>query len=90
MSAGFPLFVFSVLAAIILVVWLRNGIGSKSIRVKVTSVFLLLMSASWLTLLSFGVFHPVGSWGMGVGFVVSIAAFFVPIVYNRMSRNEKT
>ena len=90
MSAGLPLLILSVLATIILVAWSRGGVGNRSIRAKISGVVLILLVASWLALLSFGVFHPIGSWAMGVGFIVSIAAFFVPMVYNKLHSNEHT
>jgi hypothetical protein len=90
MSAALPLLILSVLATIILVTWLRGGAGSWSIRAKISGVVLSLLVASWLALLSFGVFHPIGSWGMGAGFIISIAAFFVPTVYNKLHSNGHT
>lgn len=86
MSAGLPLFILSALAVIIIVIWLRYGAGEKNSRVKVASVVLIALAASWLAILSFGVFHPIGSWSMGIGFLVSIAAFFVPAVYNKFQK----
>ena len=90
MSAGIPLFILSVLATLILVVWSRCGVGAKSSRIKIAVITLCILVASWLVLLFFGVFHPVGVWGMGVGFIVSIAAFFVPVLYRKVHSNEKT
>jgi hypothetical protein len=91
MSAGVPLFIFSALATLILVVWSRSGAGAKSNRIKIAVITLAILVASWVALLSFGVFHPVGSWGMSIGFIVSIASFFVPVVYNnKVHRDENT
>lgn len=84
MSAGLPLLVLSILAAIILIAWSRGGSDNTVLRVKVAGAILILMVASWVALLSFGVFHPIGTWAMGFGLVVSITAFFVPIVYNKL------
>ena len=71
-------------------VWLRNGSGEKSNRFKIAGVVLIALATSWVALLSFGVFHPIGSWGMGIGFAISIVAFFVPVVYNKLQSNEHT
>lgn len=90
MSAGILLFILSALATFIFVLWSRGGAGTKSSRVKITVITLAILVASWVALLSFGVFHPVGSWGMSVGFIISIAAFFVPVVYNKVHSNENT
>lgn len=90
MSAGLPLLILSFLSVIILVVWARNGSGQRNFRVNATVIITLSLVASWVVLLSFGVFHPAGSWGMGLGFIISIGAFFVPIVHRRLSRNENT
>ena len=88
MSAGLPLFIISVLATIILIAWVLGGAGRKSKRVVIFSIVMLLLFASWAALLFFGVFHPVGSWGMLFGFIVSFAAFFVPMLFNRFNANE--
>lgn len=85
-----PLLVLSILAAAILLIWMRNGAGNRSSRNKVAGITIALLAASWVALLSFGVFHPIGSWGMAFGFIVSIAAFFVPMVYNKVHSNEHT
>lgn len=90
MSAGIPLLILSVLSTIILVVWLRNGAGHKTHRVIAVGFLLVILFLSWVALLSFGVFHPIGSWGMGAGFIASISAFFVPILYNKLCSNEQT
>ena len=90
MSAGLPLLIFSVLSTMILVVWLRNGAGHKVHRITAAGVLLVILVLSWVALLSFGVFHPIGLWGMGVGFLTSIAAFFVPVVYNKWCSNGHT
>ena len=90
MSAGLPLFILSILAIIILVVWSFNGRGNRNYRFFQTSVIIFLLVASWAALLFFGVFHPVGSWAMGLGFIISIGAFFVPIINNKLQRNENT
>ena len=90
MGAGLPLLILSVLATIILVVWLRSGAGDKVHRIKLVGVVLIILASSWVALLSFGVFHPIGSWGMGVGFITSMVAFFVPMVYNKLRSNEHT
>ena len=90
MSAGLPLLILSLLSVIILVVWSRHGSGQRNFRVTATTIIILSLVASWAALLTFGVFHPVGSWGMALGFVISIGAFFVPIVPNRLNRNENT
>ena len=90
MGAGLPLLILSVLATIILVVWLRSGAGDKVHRIKLVGVVLIILASSWVALLSFGVFHPIGSWGIGVGFITSMAAFFVPMVYNKLRSNEHT
>ena len=89
MSAGLPLLIFSILGTTILVVWVRNGSGDKAHRIRFTCVVIFLLVSSWLALLSFGVFHPVGLCAMAVGFVVSIAAFFIPMVYNKLVSNER-
>jgi Na+/phosphate symporter len=90
MSAGLPLLILSVLSTIILAVWLRNGAGDKTHRITAASVLLVILILSWVVLLSFGVFHPIGSWAMGVSFIASIVAFFVPLVYNKWCSNERT
>ncbi|KPZ67637.1 hypothetical protein AN944_03979 [Shewanella sp. P1-14-1] len=90
MSAGLPLLILSVLSTIILVVWLRNGAGDKTHRITAVGVLLVILALSWVALHSFGVFHPIGAWGMVVGFTASIAAFFVPVVYSKWCRNEHT
>lgn len=90
MSAGLPLLAVSVLAALILAAWLWGGSGNLRSRAKIAGFTLLLLSTSWLALLLFGVFHPVGSWAMGVGFAVSVAALFIPSVHNRFQENENT
>lgn len=90
MSAGVPLLVLSILATVILIVWVRSGAGNRSSRNKLAVITIGLLVASWVTLLSFGVFHPIGSWGMAFGFIVSIAAFFVPMIYNKIHKNEHT
>lgn len=90
MSAGLPLLILSILSTIILVVWLRNGAGHRTHRMTAVCVFLVVLFLSWVALLSFGVFHPIGSWGMGVGFITSILAFFVPMLYNKLLSNEHT
>lgn len=90
MSAGLPLFILSTLATIILVVWLRCGAGRKIHRAWIAASLLVTLVVSWVTLLSYGAFHPVGSWGMAVGFVVSIVTFIVPMVYNKAQSNEHT
>jgi hypothetical protein len=90
MSAGLPLLMLSALSALILVVWLRNGAGDKTHRIMAVGVLLVILLVSWVALLSFGVFHPIGSWGMGVGFIASIFALFVPMLYNKLCSNENT
>lgn len=90
MSAGVPLFILSALASFILVLWSRGEAGTNISRVKIACIILAILVGSWVALLSFGVFHPVGSWGMSVGFIVSIAAFFVPVAYNKVHSNENT
>ncbi|WP_461535169.1 hypothetical protein [Spongorhabdus nitratireducens] len=90
MSAGFPLLILNLLSTIILVVWSRNGSGKRDFRVIATAIIVLSLFASWTALLTFGVFHPVGSWGMGLGFIISVGSFFVPIVHNKLGRNENT
>jgi hypothetical protein len=90
MSAGLPLLILSVLATIILVVWLSSGSGLIVHRIKLASVVLFVLVLSWLVLLYFGVFHPFGSLGMGAAFITSITAFFVPMVYNKFRSNEHT
>lgn len=90
MSAGTPLFILSALATLILVVWSRGGTGEKSSRIVIAVINFAILVASWVALLSFGVFHPVGSWGMSIGFIVSIASLFVPVVYNKVCSNENT
>jgi O-antigen/teichoic acid export membrane protein len=90
MSAGLPLLILSFLSTIILVVWSRNGSGHRNFRVIATATIILSLVASWAALLTFGVFHPVGSWGIALGFIISIGAFFVPIVHNRFGRNDNT
>jgi hypothetical protein len=82
MSAGLPLFILSLLSTIILVVWSRNGSGPRNFRVIATRIIIFSLLVSWVALLTFGVFHPVGAWGMGFGFIISIGGFFVPIVRN--------
>lgn len=79
MSAGLPLLILSFLSTIILVVWSRNGSGQRNFRVLATATIVLSLVASWATLLAFGVFHPVGSWGMALGFIISIGAFLCPL-----------
>ena len=64
MSAGLPLLILSVLATIILVVWLLSGAGDKVHRIQLVGVVLIILVLSWAALLSFGVFHPIGSWGL--------------------------
>jgi hypothetical protein len=56
----------------------------------VAAITLSLLAGSWVVLLSFGVFHPFGSWAMGIGFISAIAAFFVPMVYSKVHTNENT
>ncbi len=90
MSAGLALFILSVIATIIFVVWSHSGPGSRGIRIKITCVAFVVLVVSWAALLAFGVFHPIGSFGMGTGFIISIAAFFVPMVYNKLQNNENT
>ncbi|WP_019622339.1 hypothetical protein [Amphritea japonica] len=90
MSAGIPLFILSALASVILVLWSRGGAGDKSSRIKIAVFTLAILVASWVALLSLGVFHPVGLWGMSVGFIISIASLFVPVVYNKVRSNENT
>ena len=90
MSAGLPLLVLSILSIIILVVWSRNGSGQRNTRIIVTAIIILSLVVSWSTLLAIGVFHTVGSWGMGLGFIISIGAFFVPIIHNKLGRNDNT
>ena len=90
MSAGLPLLILSFLSTIILVVWSRNGSGQRNFRVIATVAIILSLLASWAALLSFGVFHPLGSWGMALGFIISIGTFFVPIVHSRFGQNENT
>lgn len=90
MSAGIPLLILSVLSTIILVAWLHKGAGHKTHRVIAVGVLLVILLLSWVALLSFGVFHPLGSWGMSVGFIASIFAFFVPMLYNELCSNART
>jgi hypothetical protein len=78
------------MSSAILLVWSRNGSGQRNVRFILSATIVLLLVASWSALLSFGVFHPIGSWGMGLGFIVSIAAFLLPIVYNRLRHIENT
>ena len=85
-----PLFILSVLSIIILMVWSFNGSGNRNNRVLVASFIILLLVASWGALLSFGAFHPVGSWAMGLSFIISIGAFFVPVAHNKLINNENT
>jgi hypothetical protein len=90
MSAGLPLIIISILAIVILAAWVHGGVGNRSKRVLLSSLVVLLLTSSWAVLLLFGIFHPVGSWGMAFGFIISIAAFFVPMLYSRLHRNENT
>lgn len=90
MSAGLPLLIVSTLAVVILVAWLCYGSGQRRHRVCIASLSLIILLGSWVALLTFGVFHPVGLWGMASGFAVSIASLLVPVVYNRLRSNEHT
>ena len=90
MGAGLPLFILSCLAILILVVWARNGKGKRKIRIYAASIILSALFSYWVALLSVGVFHPVGTYGMALGFVVSICSFFVPAVGNKISRHENS
>lgn len=87
MSAGLPLFILSCLAILILVVWARNGKGKRKIRIYAASIILFSLFLCWVALLSVGVFHPVGAYGMAVGFIISICSFFIPAVGNKLNRH---
>ncbi len=87
MGAGFglPLLILSCLATLILVMWARYGKGNRKKRIITASVFILLLLACWVALLNFGLFHPVGLWGMILGFAFSMLAFLVPFISNKLS-----
>ena len=89
MSAELPLLFLSILATVILAVWSCNGSGQRNIRILATAIVVLFLVAAWAALVAFGVFHPVGSWGMGLGFIISIGAFFVPVLSNRFGRDRR-
>ena len=90
MSAGLPLFILSCLAILILVVWARNGKGVRKIRMYAASTIAFSLLSCWVVLLSVGVFHPVGAYGMALGFIISICCFFVPAIGNKLIRHESS
>ena len=92
MGAGIliPFCILSFLALIILVVWMRNGSGNKSIRANIASILILSIIASWISLFSFGGMHRLGQWGMIVGILLSILSFFVPLIYNKVQKKNYT
>lgn len=85
MSAGLPLLLLSSLAILILVVWAVYGKGDRNKRLIIAAVALLLIVMCWTALLNFGVFHPIGAWGMALGYIFSFLALFVPIVWNNLN-----
>ena len=87
MSAGTPLFLSTILSMLILVIWTLKGSGSKKMRVLTSSLVFVLLISCWVVLLSYGVFHPVGSWGMALGFIISLFSLFIPVIGNRLVRD---
>ncbi len=90
MELGLPLFLITVLSAVILVVWLFGGPGLKKVRSLVAGLFLLSIALAWSALLNFGAFHPVGRWGLLLGFIFSITGLFVPIIFRKVYGNRST
>jgi len=87
MSAGIPLLLSTILSMLILVVWALKGSGSKKIRVLTSSLVFVLLISCWIVLLNYGAFHPVGSWGMALGFLISLFSLLIPVIGNRLVRD---
>lgn len=89
MSAGLPLLVVAVLASTILAAWLIGGAGSRRKRFAIFCIAMLLLYSSWMALLFYGVFHPIGDFAMVAGFIISFLIMFVPVFLNRVGRNDE-
>ena len=81
MSAGLPLLFLSVLSTAVMAVWVLLGPGSRQKRIVVGALFLAVLALSWGLLLSFGVFHSVGSNAMACAFLVALGGLVVPFVW---------
>ncbi len=90
MELGLPLLLITVLSTVVLVAWLFGGPGLKKVRRLVAGLFLLPIALAWLALLNFGAFHPVGSWGLLLGFIFAVTGLFVPIIFRKVYDNRST
>ncbi|BAJ01651.1 YesK-like protein [Shewanella violacea] len=90
MSAGIPLFLSTILSMLILIVWTLKGSGSKKVRVLTSGLVFVLLISCWVVLLSYGVFHPAGSWGMALGFLIALFSLLIPAIGNRLVRDSNS
>ena len=72
----------------ILLLWSLNGAGKRSHRFVITAILIGSLVICWSLILAFGVFHAAGSWGMGLGFLISLFALFVPVVHKGIARRD--
>jgi hypothetical protein len=83
MAAVFLLTPLSLLALTIMIVWSCNGYKDRKNKMLIAAIFILTMIASWVVLVLYGGFHPVGEVALGMVLFISIFAFFIPKIFNR-------
>jgi len=88
MSTTIPLiiFVISIAALIVMVIWIFKGVGNRRTRIVLTAAFLLLQVYSWIMLVVFGAAHQIGLWAAGLCLITAILAFCIPAIHKKLNQ----
>jgi hypothetical protein len=83
MGAALPLLIVTILAVVILTIWIRNARPEQRARRAVGWLALGVLGGGWVLLLSFGGFHPLGEAGLVAAFLAGFSSFVLPLLWPR-------
>ena len=89
MGRGLPLTLVALLSVIVLIAWLRGGVGQRSTRLALGLPYAAVLVACWLTLLLRPDGVPNDDWLLWFTFALTAIAFALPVLWRRCARRKQ-